>query len=120
LRRATEHKGYFISNYLQRLGYLTHRGKRSYQGKQHQVERSELAKQKDIAKWLINGTKHKDLQNKESVVKLTTEDVYDYIKDVVGQEPNPRCVPQQIDGTVTDIPNLYHYELFPVDADGLS
>jgi hypothetical protein len=108
----------FITFNLERE-YLPHR--RSPQGKKHQIERSELHKQKDIAKWLLFGTRHKDLENKETIVTLTTEDVYGYIKDVVGQEPNPRCVPQQIDGTVTDIPNLYHFELFPVTPDdGLS
>jgi len=86
-----------------------------------QKRRDELAEQKQIAKWLVNGTRYHDLVNKETVVTFETEDVYAYIKDVCGQEPNPRCVPQQIDGTVTDIPNLYHFELFPVTPDdGLS
>lgn len=83
----------------------------------NQVERAELNKQQEVARWLVNGTKFKDLNNKESVVKLTTEDVYAYIKDVVGQEPDPRCTPQQIDGTVTDVPNVYHFELFPREED---
>jgi hypothetical protein len=92
---------------------VTHRGKRSKQGTQNQQERNELNQQQTVAKWLVNGTKHKDLENKESIITLTTEDVYSYIKDVVGVEPNPRCTPQQIDGTVTDVPNIYHFELFP-------
>jgi hypothetical protein len=50
--------------------------------------------------------------NKEVVVTIETEDVYTYIKDVCLQEPDPRCAPQQLDGTVTEITNLYHYDLF--------
>jgi len=90
----------------------SHRGKRSTKGKLNQQEREELHQQIEIAKWLVNGTKHHDRENKEQTVTCSTEHVYGYLKDVVGVEPNPRCVPQGIDGVVTDAPDVVHIALF--------
>lgn len=89
---------------------MAHRGKRSQQGTEKRQEREELHNQQKVAKWLIDGTKYKDQNNRESVVTISTEWVYAYIADCLG-EPNPKCAPQQLDGTVTDVPNLFHYEL---------
>jgi hypothetical protein len=90
---------------------MAHR--RSRHGNLNQAERLELHQQQNIARWVINGSKFKDQTNRESVVTIPTEYIYDYISEVVGQEPNPRCAPQQLDGTVTDVPNVFHFELFP-------
>jgi hypothetical protein len=64
-----------------------------------QLEREQLRQQKRVANWLINGTKFTDNVKKESVATLTTEDVYSYISECVC-EPDPRCAPQELDGTV--------------------
>jgi hypothetical protein len=77
----------------------------------NQAERDLIHSQRTVAKWLIKGTNHKDLLNKETAATVPTEWIYDYISDCVG-EPHPRCAPQQLDGTVTEVPNVFHYELF--------
>jgi hypothetical protein len=77
--------------------------KRSLESKLKQQERQkehdELVAQKRVANWLINGTKHNDSVKKETIATLTTEDIYEYLAVCVC-EPNPRCAPQELDGTV--------------------
>ena len=77
--------------------------KRSQEGKQNQKLREELHQQKRIATWLINGTRHNDNVKKESVAKLTSDDVLTYIA-VCYANPNPLAVPTDLDGTVLHNP----------------
>jgi hypothetical protein len=73
--------------------------KRSEEGKRNQLERKALAEQRRVANWLINGTKHQDQVKKESIAKLTSDDVLTYIA-ICHSNPSPLAVPTDLDGTV--------------------
>ena len=77
--------------------------KRSEEGKQNQKVRAELYQQKRIAKWLINGTRHEDKVKKESIARLTSDDVLTYIS-ICHSNPSPLCVPLDLQGTVLHDP----------------
>jgi hypothetical protein len=73
--------------------------KRSQEGKRNQQERKALAEQRRVAYWLINGTKHNDSVKKETVARLTSDDVLTYIA-ICHSNPSPLAVPTDLDGTV--------------------
>jgi hypothetical protein len=68
-----------------------------------QKERDALYQQKRIANWLINGTKHNDSVKKETIAKLTSDDVLTYIA-LCHSNPSPYCVPVGLDGIVLHNP----------------
>jgi hypothetical protein len=73
--------------------------KRSEEGKRKREDREALYQQRRIANWLINGTKHQDQVKKESIAKLTSDDVLTYIA-ICHSNPSPLAVPTDLDGTV--------------------
>ena len=81
--------------------------KRSEEGRLKQKLRKEeyeaLQAQRRIATWLINGTKHNDSVKKESVARLTSDDVLTYIA-ICHSNPSPLSVPTDLDGTVLHNP----------------
>ena len=84
---------------------MTH--KRSPEGNQHRIKRQSdfelLEKQKQIAKWLLEGTHHKDDVKKEQIATIPSEYVLDYIAEC-HSDPDPSCVPAGLDGTVLHDP----------------
>jgi hypothetical protein len=62
-------------------------------------EYEQLRQQRRIANWLINGTKHNDSVKKETVARLTSDDVLTYIA-ICHSNPSPLAVPCDLDGTV--------------------
>jgi hypothetical protein len=77
--------------------------KRSEEGmlkrKLRREEYEALQAQRRIANWLINGTKHNDSVKKETIAKLTSDDVLTYIA-ICHSNPSPLAVPCDFDGTV--------------------
>jgi hypothetical protein len=87
-----------VHSYLEVL-YLGRAHSKRLKDKLRKEEYEHLAEQRRVANWLINGTKHTDNVKKESIAKLTSDDVLTYIA-VCHSNPSPYCVPTDLDGTV--------------------
>jgi hypothetical protein len=89
-----------------------HRGKRA---PETEAVKNERHTQKQAAKNFIHKNQYRDLTNQEIVNRVSTREIEAELKNrFVGVGIFECAIPKNAEhGLVTDIPNVYHFELFP-------